>query len=64
MLDFTKPVTTRDGRAVRILCTDGQGRRPVVGFVEGDEYPSTWSKDGTFHPYAYWMERRNEPKAN
>lgn len=38
-LDFTKPVQTRDGRNVRILCTDGGGEYPVIGYcdpLEGD----------------------------
>jgi hypothetical protein len=33
-LDLSKPVQTRDGRKVRILCTDAGGRRPVVGLLE------------------------------
>lgn len=49
MIDFNKPVQTRDGRKVRILCTDGQdGRRPVVGFVEGSVQPATWPMNGIY----------------
>lgn len=43
-LDFSKPIITRDGRAVRILCTDGPGNEPVIGIV-GDSVLS-WHKDG------------------
>lgn len=55
-IDFTRPVTTRDGRKVRILCTDVKGRGHIVyGLVEdGDTenivswYKETgaWSHDG------------------
>ena len=34
MIDFNKPVQTRDGREVRVLCTDGPYKDyPVVGYV-------------------------------
>ena len=33
MIDFTKPVTTRDGRTVRILCTDAPGQFPVCAII-------------------------------
>lgn len=42
-IDWTKPVRTKDGRAVRVLCTDGPGDYPVVGFVEGKTTPITWT---------------------
>lgn len=42
-IDWTKPVRTKDGRAVRILCTDGPGDYPVVGFVDGKTTPGTWT---------------------
>ncbi len=45
-LDFTKPITTRDGRAVRILCTDGPGECPVVGFIKGATGPGCWYAHG------------------
>lgn len=35
-LDLTKPVQTRDGRKVRLLCTDGPGEYPVIGIIECD----------------------------
>lgn len=51
MLDFSKPVTTRDGRKVRILCTDAPGPFPVVGYIIGnDPFGSirlcTWASNG------------------
>jgi hypothetical protein len=46
-LDFTKSITTRDGRAVRILCTDGpHPTYPVIGICEGDTSTSYWAPDG------------------
>jgi hypothetical protein len=35
-LDLSKPVQTRDGRAVRILCTDAEGDFPIVGLVKNE----------------------------
>jgi hypothetical protein len=32
-LDLSKPVQTRDGRKVRILCTDAKSGLPIVGLV-------------------------------
>lgn len=46
-IDFTKPVQTRDRRAVRILCTDRATDRPVVGLV-GNEVVA-WRKDGSYY---------------
>mgnify|MGYP001594513988 CR=1 FL=1 len=51
-LDFTKPVQTRDGRKVRILCTDAHctflgNPQPIVGFA-ADGPPMTWSSEGVF----------------
>lgn len=51
MVDFTKPVTTRDGRKVRILCTDIKGREHVViGLVDSgvEEDTYTWYKSGVY----------------
>ena len=50
-LDFTKPITTRDGRAVRILCTDWNyyGGCPVLGLVSvnfGIEVLESWTIEG------------------
>ena len=53
MTDFTKlspedlaRVTTRDGRKVEIITTNGRGPQPVVGYVGNDDYPKTWWADG------------------
>lgn len=48
-IDFTKPVTTRDGRPVRILCTDRPGEWPVVGLIEGNIH--AWTADGLSQPH-------------
>ena len=37
---------TRDGRPVRILCVDGPGPNPVVGFVQRAKGPTCWSATG------------------
>ncbi len=49
MIDFTKPVQTREGRAVRILCVDGPGEQPIAGYVAGDNHPSAWSTNGHYY---------------
>lgn len=49
-LDFTKPITTRDGRKVRILCTDGPNTyHRVVGFIEGNCRTLAWTLQGYYH---------------
>lgn len=47
-IDWTKPVRTKDGRAVRVLCTDGPGGYPVVGFIGDNTCPDQWTLDGLF----------------
>jgi hypothetical protein len=49
-IDFTKPVQTRDGRPVRILCTDAPSCYPVVGLIEDEGRPIVWTLAG------YWSE--------
>lgn len=45
-----RKVVTRDGKDVRILCTDFNNERyPIVGEIQGDENPETYTKDGRFH---------------
>lgn len=48
-IDWTKPVQTRNGIPVRILCTDGPHPvYPVLGVIEGRQYVDNWTKNGTF----------------
>lgn len=50
-IDFTKPVQTRDGRPVRILCTERKhDSYPVVGLIEicGKECFYTWDLNGRY----------------
>lgn len=43
MLDFDKPIQTKSGKSVRILCTDGpEPGRPIVGIIEGDKRCRSW----------------------
>ncbi len=46
MIDFSKPVQTRDGRSVVIYCTDAPGDFPVHGRIEGGALPNSWRLDG------------------
>ncbi len=50
-VDFTKPVQTRDGRKVRLLCVDASNTSPIIGLVR--ETPSveiclSWDPNGCF----------------
>lgn len=50
-LDFSKPVQTRDGRPVRILCTDRKHPHyTVIGLIEIDGLDVTkyWIEDGHY----------------
>jgi len=47
-LDFTKPITTRDGHKVRILCTDWIGNQPVIGLIENNPSPQQWDELGRY----------------
>jgi hypothetical protein len=50
--DPTKPVQTRDGRKVRIICTDAAGPHPIVALIkvekEGRECSHQFSKIGSY----------------
>jgi hypothetical protein len=51
-IDITKPVRTRDGRSVRILCTDKKGNYPIVGLVtneDGSETVCSYRLDGVYY---------------
>jgi hypothetical protein len=48
MIDFTKPVQTRDGRPVEIITTKGRGHWPVLGYIGDDADVRTWTMDGIF----------------
>lgn len=53
-LDLTKPVQTKNGSPVRILCTDRVGERPVVGLImspDGGETGVSWTLEGRKGPY-------------
>lgn len=53
-IDWTKPVQTRDGRRVTILCTNaatvcGNEPQPVIGYIDLGA-PMSWSLNGRFDP--------------
>lgn len=49
-VDFSKPVKTKDGRVVRILCTDGPYPGfPVMGIIAGDLHVGYWTAYGQFY---------------
>lgn len=46
MISLDKKYKTRDGRDVRLLCTDGPGQFPVIGIVDGDDSIGFWLSSG------------------
>ncbi|MBB6253037.1 hypothetical protein [Nitrospirillum iridis] len=53
MLDFTKPVQTRDGREVVILSTEAPGICPIVGYLKGEMTLRRWCRGGSYVVDAY-----------
>lgn len=54
MLDFSKPIRTRDGQAVRILCVDANCKtgdivQPIVGIVANGVL-AAWGENGAYMP--------------
>ena len=49
----SQKVVTRDGKEVRIVCTDVKGKYPIVALIceENEENVYTYSKDG------YWLSK-------
>jgi hypothetical protein len=46
-LDLNKPVRTKDGKQVRILCTDGPDINfPVLGIIQGERFVNSWNFNG------------------
>ena len=46
-IDWTKPVRTKGGESVRILCMDGRiPTHPIVGFRGANTWITSWSKEG------------------
>ena len=43
---FNKKVITRDGKSVKILCTNLVSDKPVVAQIDGTGYSLLYSKDG------------------
>jgi hypothetical protein len=39
-------VTTKDGRAVRIICVDAPYGYPIIGLIDGIHTPQCWDENG------------------
>ena len=49
----SKKVVTRDGRDVRVICTDFNNPKfPVIGEIEGSKWPISFTAKGLFSNYA------------
>ena len=51
MIDFNKPVHTRDGKPVRVFCTNLNNLYSIVGAVSTGEHEEleSWTKDGLIY---------------
>lgn len=50
MIDYTKPVQTRSGKSVRILCIDGPNKnRPILGAVQDMLAVYSWCETGQYY---------------
>ena len=47
----SKKVVTRDGRAVKIYCTDYIGDGPIIAKIEGNTFSNSFWKDGRYVDY-------------
>ena len=54
--DPSKEVITRDGRAVKIHCTNYDSRQPIIAELEYHNFSSSFTKDGR-----YLNDDRNSP---
>ena len=45
----SKKVVTRDGRNVKIHCTNCVGPHPVIAEIEGEKYSYFYDKNGGYH---------------
>ena len=52
----SRKVVTRDGRAVKIHCTDYDSRQPIIAKIEGHDFSRSFTKDGRYH-----IDDRNSP---
>ena len=52
----SKKVVTRDGKAVKIHCTNYDSRQPIIAKIEGHNYSQSFTKDGR-----YYIDDRNSP---
>lgn len=51
-IDTSRPLRTRNGARVTILCSNARGDMPIVGLVHGakEDEVYTWKADGSFQP--------------
>ena len=45
-IDFTKPLQTRNGRKLRLLCTDAAGHYPIFCLSEDNKAIISYTSDG------------------
>lgn len=62
----SRNVVTRDGRQVRIICTDAKCETPIVGLIrtDGEEVLQDFQKDGSYGDEESCMDLFFETKNN
>lgn len=62
----SRNVVTRDGRQVRIICTDAKCETPIVGLIrtDGEEVLQDFQKDGSYGDEESCMDLFFDPQNN
>lgn len=68
MIDFTKPVQTRDGRKVTILCKNARNSYPIVGLIHDIhdlyDWDCCWDTEGKAKNTGSPCDLINTPEAH
>lgn len=56
LINPSRRVVTRDGRAVKIHCTNYDSRQPIIAQVEDHNFSRSFTEDGR-----YYIDDRNSP---
>jgi hypothetical protein len=62
MIDFTKPIQTRDGHPVEIISTNLRGPHPVIGYVGNSKTFDQWTAEGKYALGAGCFDLVNVPE--
>lgn len=46
MINLKKPIKTKNDLNVTILCSNGHKGFPIVGYIDGNNIPYSWTEEG------------------